>query len=214
VRPRDSWDTHSRFTYYGLTGLSRHADHHAHPRRPFQQLRVFEEAPILPTGYVGMVDMVMVKNDEFIEHAVAELRRRELGPFAADASPEERDRLERFERARAAAENGAGASVGARAAGLRGLWQRVPEKLRPWLFWGAAVLVFTLGARLEADWIGAAIPALAPTLLRNLVILGVFAGTFYMQSVISKRTGRDGFAWLVAFAALLVVGSISDPWLY
>ena len=28
IRPSDSWDTHSWFTYYGLTGLSRHADHH------------------------------------------------------------------------------------------------------------------------------------------------------------------------------------------
>ncbi|MAJ59393.1 MAG: hypothetical protein CBC48_05100, partial [bacterium TMED88] len=41
VRPEDSWDTHSWFTYYGLIGLSRHADHHAYPSRPYQKLRVW-----------------------------------------------------------------------------------------------------------------------------------------------------------------------------
>ena len=82
VGPADSWDTHAWFTYYGLTGLSRHADHHAEPARPFQQLRVMEEAPILSGGYVRMVDMVTGKNDEFRREATHELERRRLGPFA------------------------------------------------------------------------------------------------------------------------------------
>ena len=88
VRPRDSWDTHSWFTYYGLTGLSRHADHHYEQTRPFQQLRVQEGVPMLPSGYVAMVDMVMTKNDEFQQLATAELRRCQLGPFADGGEPE------------------------------------------------------------------------------------------------------------------------------
>ncbi len=89
IRAIDSWDTHSWYTYYGLTGLSRHADHHRDPSRPFQQLQVFEEAPILPTGYIGMIDLVSGKVHEFKKYAVEELQRRELGPFSSETDPAE-----------------------------------------------------------------------------------------------------------------------------
>ena len=35
--------------------LSRHSDHHAHPTRPYQVLRHFDDVPQLPTGYPGMM---------------------------------------------------------------------------------------------------------------------------------------------------------------
>jgi alkane 1-monooxygenase len=82
VSPVDSWDTHSRFTYYALTGLTRHADHHAHAARPYQQLRVHEEAPVLPRGYIAMFPLVLGRNAEFRRLMTEELRRRRLGPFA------------------------------------------------------------------------------------------------------------------------------------
>jgi alkane 1-monooxygenase len=82
VRPVDSWDTHSRFTYYALTGLTRHADHHAYPARPYQQLRVHEDAPVLPRGYIALFPLVFVRNAKFRELMTAELERRRLGPFA------------------------------------------------------------------------------------------------------------------------------------
>ena len=82
VAPNDSWDTHSWFTYYALIGLSRHADHHAWAARPYQELRVWDDAPILPTGYVGMIPLVVIHNRRFRELATEELRRRGLGPFA------------------------------------------------------------------------------------------------------------------------------------
>ncbi|MBW2446598.1 MAG: alkane 1-monooxygenase, partial [Deltaproteobacteria bacterium] len=84
VQPVDSWDTHGWFTYYGLIGLSRHADHHAYPIRPYQKLRVWEEAPTLPFGYIGTVDQVMANNDEFMRAVTVELGRRRLGPFAPE----------------------------------------------------------------------------------------------------------------------------------
>lgn len=207
IRPQDSWDTHSRFTYYGLTGLSRHADHHAYPARPYQQLRVWDEAPILPTGYVGLVDMVLVKNDEFVESAVEELRRCELGPFAADATPAELARLEQFERAEAAAaaedpSNGAGPQW------VQKLLRPLPARLRPFVFWGLLVVALTLGARLEAGS-----PADFPfwsILVRNYVILAVFTGVVLTQQFIAKQTEREGFAWIVAFGVLLIVGSLTD----
>ncbi len=81
VAPSDSWDTHSWFTYYSLVGLSRHADHHAHASRPYQQLRVFEEPPLLPSGYVGTIGMVMFDNAGYRAYCRMELERLGLGPF-------------------------------------------------------------------------------------------------------------------------------------
>jgi len=83
VGPSESWDTHAWFTYWSLIGLSRHADHHTYGARPFQKLRVVEEAPVLPHGYVGTIAMVMMNNREFRRLATAELERRRLGPFRA-----------------------------------------------------------------------------------------------------------------------------------
>jgi len=91
VRPVDSWDTHSRFTYYALTGLTRHADHHAYAARPYQQLRVHPEAPVLPRGYIAMFPLVLGRNAEFRRLMTEELRRRRLGPFAEGATPAEPD---------------------------------------------------------------------------------------------------------------------------
>jgi len=83
VLPQNSWDTHSWFTYYALTGLSRHADHHAFASRPYQALRVWEESPILPRGYLAMFPLVLVHNRRFQKLATEELRRKRLGPFAS-----------------------------------------------------------------------------------------------------------------------------------
>ena len=81
----DSWDTDSWFSLYTLVGLSRHADHHAHASRPYQQLRLREESPKLPYGYFGTVALVLFRNARFRALATEELARRRLGPFAAAA---------------------------------------------------------------------------------------------------------------------------------
>jgi alkane 1-monooxygenase len=82
ISPVDSWDTDSWFTLYTLVGLSRHSDHHAFAMRPFQELRHWEESPKLPTGYFGMVEMVLFRNRRFRELMTEALRQRKLGPFA------------------------------------------------------------------------------------------------------------------------------------
>jgi alkane 1-monooxygenase len=89
IRPVDSWDTHSWFTYYALVGLSRHADHHAYASRAYQDLRVWDEAPILPRGYVSLIPMVLTNNTKFHRLATEELQRRKLGPFVEAAAPSE-----------------------------------------------------------------------------------------------------------------------------
>ena len=86
VLPKDSWDTHSRFTYFALTGLSRHADHHAFASRPYEQLRVWQQSPKLPAGYLAMFPLVLMRNRRFQELMTAELSRRKLGPFVDEAS--------------------------------------------------------------------------------------------------------------------------------
>jgi alkane 1-monooxygenase len=82
VQPVDSWDTSSRFTYFALTGLSRHADHHTYASRPYQQLRACDESPKLPRGYLAMFPLVLAGNRRFRRLMTAELQRRGLGPFA------------------------------------------------------------------------------------------------------------------------------------
>ncbi|HEX7477470.1 MAG TPA: fatty acid desaturase [Polyangiales bacterium] len=86
VLPSHSWDTSSRFTYYALTGLSRHADHHAFASRPYQLLRVWEESPKLPRGYLAMFPLVVMHNRRYQRLMTEELRRRQLGPFAVVAA--------------------------------------------------------------------------------------------------------------------------------
>ncbi len=83
----DSWDTESWFTYYTLVGLSRHADHHAHAARPYQDLRHFDESPKMPYGYWGMVVNAIFRNANLQRLLTDELRRTGLGPFQ-EAKPQ------------------------------------------------------------------------------------------------------------------------------
>lgn len=55
VTPAHSWNADYPISRILLFELSRHADHHAHPRRAYAQLRHFPESYQLPTGYPGMI---------------------------------------------------------------------------------------------------------------------------------------------------------------
>lgn len=55
VRPAHSWTSDRPVSRALLFELTRHADHHANPGRPYVALRHFDDAPELPTGYAGMV---------------------------------------------------------------------------------------------------------------------------------------------------------------
>jgi alkane 1-monooxygenase len=52
--PKHSWNSNHLVSNLVLFHLQRHSDHHANPTRHYQSLRHFEEAPQLPTGYMGM----------------------------------------------------------------------------------------------------------------------------------------------------------------
>ena len=55
VTPEHSWSTDKTVSRYLLIDLSRHADHHAFPSRPYHTLRSYSDAPTLPGGYAGLV---------------------------------------------------------------------------------------------------------------------------------------------------------------
>lgn len=60
VEPRHSWNSNNVATNVLLYHLQRHSDHHANPTRRYQALQDDEEAPVLPTGYAGMILLSLV----------------------------------------------------------------------------------------------------------------------------------------------------------
>jgi alkane 1-monooxygenase len=208
IAPVDSWDTHGWFTYYGLVGLSRHADHHAYPIRPYQKLRVWDEAPILPYGYVGTVDQVLANNEEFMRMATEELGRRRLGPFAADAQAEPLARgeaLARLEEAKRAEDERAGAPAAPIpwlrrfASALSTRTNRVVALL--------ATIVLTAGA---VHWeTGGAEMGFAARVLLHAWIFASMAALLLVGHRLHARTQHESFAWSTAMALLVVLASAS-----
>lgn len=70
-----SWDGQDRVSFVNLLGLSRHADHHAHPDRPFEHMELTELSPRLPYPYSVMVWLAVMRNARFQQLMTAELRR-------------------------------------------------------------------------------------------------------------------------------------------
>ena len=58
--PSHSWNSNNIATNVLLYHLQRHSDHHANPTRRYQTLRDFEQSPVLPTGYAGMIVLALV----------------------------------------------------------------------------------------------------------------------------------------------------------
>ncbi len=54
-QPRHSWNANHVASNILLFHLQRHSDHHYHASRRYQSLRHFDDAPQLPSGYVGML---------------------------------------------------------------------------------------------------------------------------------------------------------------
>ncbi|MGA0044698.1 MAG: alkane 1-monooxygenase [Candidatus Kapaibacteriota bacterium] len=55
-----AWESRYPASNYLLFKLQRHADHHMHPQRRYQTLRVHEDSPQLPSGYPMMVLLALV----------------------------------------------------------------------------------------------------------------------------------------------------------
>jgi alkane 1-monooxygenase len=91
VDPSHSWNSNNIATNVLLYHLQRHSDHHANPTRRYQTLRDFEESPVLPTGYAGMIVLALfppiwrrVMDKRVIAHFDGDLSRANLHPRKHD----------------------------------------------------------------------------------------------------------------------------------
>ena len=91
VDPSHSWNSNNIATNVLLYHLQRHSDHHANPTRRYQTLRDFEESPVLPTGYAGMIVLAIVPaiwrrvmDPRVVAHFDGDLRRANLSPRKRD----------------------------------------------------------------------------------------------------------------------------------
>ncbi|MDQ6642226.1 MAG: rubredoxin, partial [Actinomycetota bacterium] len=87
VDPSPSWNSNNIATNVLLYHLQRHSDHHANPTRRYQTLRDFEESPVLPTGYAGMIVLAIVPavwrrvmDPRVLAHFDGDLSRANLSP--------------------------------------------------------------------------------------------------------------------------------------
>ncbi|NYG59480.1 alkane 1-monooxygenase [Nocardioides daedukensis] len=87
VLPSHSWNSNNIATNVLLYHLQRHSDHHANPTRRYQTLRDFEESPVLPTGYAGMIVLALfpplwrrVMDPRVINHFDGDLSQANLQP--------------------------------------------------------------------------------------------------------------------------------------
>jgi alkane 1-monooxygenase len=55
VTEAHSWNSLHRMTNWFLFNLGRHAEHHAHPRVPYQKLKATPRPRTLPFGYSAML---------------------------------------------------------------------------------------------------------------------------------------------------------------
>ncbi len=59
-QPHHSWNSNHKASNLILLHLQRHSDHHAHPTRPYQVLRDYDDVPSLPSGYPLMFLVAMI----------------------------------------------------------------------------------------------------------------------------------------------------------
>lgn len=60
IRPEHAWDDSMIISSFFMCQIDRHSDHHANVGRPYQVLRVMENAPRLPYGYLNILFVTMV----------------------------------------------------------------------------------------------------------------------------------------------------------
>jgi alkane 1-monooxygenase len=87
VLPEHSWNANNVVTNVLLYHLQRHSDHHANPTRRYQTLRDFPEAPVLPTGYTGMMMAALfpplfrkLMDQRVVDHYKGDIRLANLQP--------------------------------------------------------------------------------------------------------------------------------------
>ena len=67
-----AWRCDSAVSLFLFVGLTRHADHHRHPGRTYDQLRPAADGPVMPHGYLGMAVWTQRRNDSYRAWVAAE----------------------------------------------------------------------------------------------------------------------------------------------
>ena len=87
VRASHRWNSNNIATNVLLYHLQRHSDHHANPTRRYQALRDVDEAPVLPTGYAGMILLALfpplwfkVMDPRVLDHFDGDITRANIQP--------------------------------------------------------------------------------------------------------------------------------------
>ena len=111
VDPSHSWNSNNIATNVLLYHLQRHSDHHANPTRRYQTLRDYQESPVLPTGYAGMIVLAIVPaiwrrvmDPRVLQHFDGDISR-------ANISPRKREKILATYAPRSVVEEGALAPV-------------------------------------------------------------------------------------------------------
>jgi alkane 1-monooxygenase len=133
VDPSHSWNSNNIATNVLLYHLQRHSDHHANPTRRYQTLRDYQESPVLPTGYAGMIVLAIVPavwrrvmDPRVLHHFDGDLSRASRPQARQD--PTHRPRTRSWSRPRAVGRAGR-RGRGARRA-VPGLWLRLRRRGR------------------------------------------------------------------------------------
>ncbi|MGA9749790.1 MAG: alkane 1-monooxygenase [Nocardioides sp.] len=93
VDPSHSWNSNNIATNVLLYHLQRHSDHHANPTRRYQTLRDFEESPVLPTGYAGLIILALLPPLWFAVMDKRVLRHFDGDISRANIAPAQRERI-------------------------------------------------------------------------------------------------------------------------
>ncbi len=60
VQPRHSWNTNRRISSWAMFNLTRHSHHHAQGEVPYQDLKPFQDAPMMIGGYLTTILVAMI----------------------------------------------------------------------------------------------------------------------------------------------------------
>ncbi|MGH2486947.1 MAG: alkane 1-monooxygenase, partial [Ktedonobacterales bacterium] len=60
VEPRHSWNCNQAVSGWIMFNLTRHSHHHAMGEKPFWELRAYQDAPMLPYGYLTTIILALV----------------------------------------------------------------------------------------------------------------------------------------------------------
>ena len=92
-QPHHSWNSNHKVSNLITLHLQRHSDHHAHPTRPYQVLRDYEDVPSLPSGYPTMFVLSMippawraVMDHRVVEWADGDMSKVNIDPDKRDAT--------------------------------------------------------------------------------------------------------------------------------